>query len=139
MSLETRIGHPGADAFSLSLPRRPIALGLMRQELRQWLDRRGVGRDDTVEIVLASSEACANAMEHPRDAGRAAIEVDARTRPSEVEVVVRDFGAWPSEPAPETGTRGRGLAMIRALMDDVSVVAGPHGTSVTMRRRLGRA
>ena len=111
----------------------------MRQELRQWLDRLGVGRDDTVEIVLASSEACANAMEHPRDVGRAAIEVDARTRPREVEIVVRDFGTWASEGAPEAGTRGRGLAMIRALMDDVSVVAGPHGTSVTMRRRLGRA
>ena len=139
MSSGTWIGQPSADALSLRLPRRPVALGLMRQELRQWLARRGVGRNDTVEIVLASSEACANAMEHPRDVERAAIEVDARTRPREVEIVVRDFGTWASEPAPRAGTRGRGLAIIRALMDDVSVVAGPQGTSVTMRRRLGRS
>jgi serine/threonine-protein kinase RsbW len=138
MSSIARIGSRGADALSLSLPRRPVALGLMRQELRQWLDGRGVGRDDTVEIVLASSEACANAMEHPRDAGRAAIEVDARARPREVEIVVRDFGSWNGGAAPAAGTRGRGLGMIRALMDDVSVVAGPQGTSITMRRRLER-
>jgi anti-sigma regulatory factor (Ser/Thr protein kinase) len=139
MALGTWIGQPSADALSLRLPRRPVALGLMRQELRQWLDRRGVGRNDTVEIVLASSEACANAMEHPRGVERSAIEVDARRRPREVEIVVRDFGTWASEPAPGERTRGRGLAMIRALMDDVSVVAGPQGTSVTMRRRLARS
>jgi serine/threonine-protein kinase RsbW len=132
-----RIRERGGDALSIHLPRLPAALGLLRQELRKWLERRGVGRDDTVEIVLASSEACANAMEHPRDVVRAAIEVDARARPREVEIVVRDFGSWTSpEAAPEADTRGRGLAMIRALMDDVKVVAGPHGTSVTMRRRL---
>jgi anti-sigma regulatory factor (Ser/Thr protein kinase) len=46
---------------------------------------------------------------------------------------VRDFGAWRS---PREGDRGRGLSLMRALMDTVDVVPGPEGTTVRMRRTL---
>jgi len=47
---------------------------------------------------------------------------------------VRDKGSW------REGTRaegGRGLILMRALMDAVDVEPGPEGTTVRMRRRLG--
>ena len=33
---------------------------------------------------------------------------------------------------------GRGIVLMRALMDDVELDPGPEGTTVRMRRRLGR-
>jgi anti-sigma regulatory factor (Ser/Thr protein kinase) len=124
------------DTFSLHLPRLPIALGLVRQALTAWLERCGVGDDDAAEISLACSEACANAMEHPQETRRPAVQVAASLPPGAVEVVVRDFGSWGASRPVEAGTRGRGLEMIHTLMDDVAVAGSARGTTVTMRRRL---
>jgi anti-anti-sigma factor len=49
---------------------------------------------------------------------------------------VADTGRWRASPAP--GDRGRGLGMMRALMDDVAVRTDAGGTVVRMARRLGR-
>lgn len=126
------------DVFQLRLPRLPAALGLGRRSFGRWLERCEVDDDDVAELTLAFSEACANAMEHPHAADRPAVEIAARARSQDVEVVIRDFGSW-VEASPAGGeTRGRGLEMIRSLMDEVVVVEGERGTRVTMRRTLGR-
>ena len=52
----------------------------------------------------------------------------------EVVIVVQDFGSW-REPTGATD-RGRGLVLIRALMDSVDIETAPRGTRVTMHRRL---
>jgi anti-sigma regulatory factor (Ser/Thr protein kinase) len=124
------------DDFALHLPRRPIAVGLMRHALLAWLERRGVDGDAAADVALACSEACANAVEHPPRAARPAVQVAASVRHGELEVVVRDFGRWTSTLSAEAETRGRGLGMIRELMDDVAVAETRHGTVVRMRRRL---
>ena len=103
-----------------------------RTELLLYLLRRSTNPEDAADVTLASSEACANAMEHPRSAVAPAIEIQGHIRAAEVEVIVRDFGSW-SAGAGE-GNRGRGLQMIRELMDDVSVARDERGTIVTMRR-----
>jgi anti-sigma regulatory factor (Ser/Thr protein kinase) len=54
-------------------------------------------------------------------------------RPGEVFVGVRDFGAW--RPARERG-RGRGLELIRQLVDTVVVERDSNGTEVSMTRKL---
>ena len=122
--------------FFLRLPRLPIVVGLLRQELEAWLKRRGLAAADVMEITLACSEACANAIEHPHSVARQAVEVQGVVRANEVEVVIRDFGSWSAETATHTGTRGRGLDMIRKLMDEVAVNALEGGTQLTLRRRL---
>ncbi len=48
-------------------------------------------------------------------------------------VRVTDTGRWRQVPAP--GDRGRGLRMMRAVMDSVDVDSEEGGTVVTMRRR----
>ena len=72
--------------------RRLVAL--VRHELRRWLDDDGVASEDQVDITLACSEACANAVEHPGRPGRLAFEVEARREDGELLLSVRDFGAW---------------------------------------------
>jgi anti-sigma regulatory factor (Ser/Thr protein kinase) len=118
------------------LPRLPVVLCFVRHELHRWLEREGVPPETAADVILACSEACANAMEHPRATERAAFEVGARIRRGEIEIAVRDFGSWDIDEDADGDERGRGLEMIRSLMDDVSIVRREQGTEVTMRRRL---
>ena len=50
--------------------------------------------------------------------------------------MVRDSGSWRE---PGNGSGGKGLDLMRALMDDVTVDTSPDGTVVELRRRLGAA
>jgi anti-sigma regulatory factor (Ser/Thr protein kinase) len=50
-----------------------------------------------------------------------------------VALTVRDTGSWRE---PLNGNRGKGLVLMRKLMDDVSVNSGPDGTVVQLRRRI---
>jgi anti-sigma regulatory factor (Ser/Thr protein kinase) len=124
------------DTFALRVARLPRAVGLLRQELRRWLERREVPPAEVADITLAASEACANAVEHPQASERWAVVDEARRRASDVELSVQDFGIWNEVPLVADRGRGRGLRMMRALMDEVSVDETPLGTRVTMRRRL---
>jgi anti-sigma regulatory factor (Ser/Thr protein kinase) len=51
----------------------------------------------------------------------------------EVEIAVRDQGSWRDE---RPGDHGRGLDLMRTLMDTVAVEPGSGGTTVSLRRRL---
>jgi anti-sigma regulatory factor (Ser/Thr protein kinase) len=48
-------------------------------------------------------------------------------------ITVRDFGEWR---APREGDQGRGLSLMRALMDAVEVTPSREGTTVLLRRTL---
>jgi anti-sigma regulatory factor (Ser/Thr protein kinase) len=122
------------DAFSLRVARLPQAVAFVRHELRRWLDEGGVAPDDVIDITLACSEACANAVEHPSGSGRPAFEVEARREHDQLFLVIRDFGAWAV--ADTQSSRGRGLGMIREIMDAVDITSGGAGTQVVMRRTL---
>jgi anti-sigma regulatory factor (Ser/Thr protein kinase) len=123
------------DVFFLRLPRVRPAVALARYDLRLWLRSRGVPAEDTAAIVLACSEACANAVEHPAGRARPGFEVEARHKSRDVQLAVRDFGDWKSSKRDDV-TRGRGLKMMHALMDRVEVERAPTGTRVVMRRSL---
>lgn len=134
----TAVDHPFGDhgeTFYLRLPRLGPAVALARHDLGLWLRSHGVPAEEAAAIVLACSEACANAVEHAARPAQLAFEVEARCEQGDVRLAVRDFGEW----TPAVGndiTRGRGLRMIRELMDAVDVEVAPTGTYVVMRRSL---
>jgi len=127
-------GGAAPETFSFRAGRLRSSVGLARRRLLRWLERGGVDRATATDITLACSEACANAVEHPVRPSRYAFEVEATRTADEIELTVRDFGAW------QTGSgdalRGRGLRMIRELMDDTRIVTGEHETMIVMRRVL---
>ena len=98
--------------------------------------RAAIRADVTEEIVLAIGEACANAIEHAyRDRpGDLTVELKLRSG-DEVQAEIRDDGQWRDEGL--ASTRGRGMTLMRALMDTVEVRPGASGTTVVMRRRVG--
>ena len=126
-----------SSGFSLRLPRFQPAVAFARNDLGRWLRRRGVADQDVFEISLACSEVFANAVEHPVGARRQAFEIVASWDDACLRIVVRDFGRW--RPESSSDERGRGLTMIRRLMDGVEIEECDHGTCVTMTRRVGRS
>jgi anti-sigma regulatory factor (Ser/Thr protein kinase) len=121
---------PMADTFSVELPTQPEALASMRALLRRWL--RGLGGElEVSEVLTACGEAATNAIEHA-GAGEP-FEMSGQIQGQTVEIEVRDFGAWRDA---REGDRGRGLSLMRALMDTVEVTPTPEGTTVRLRRTL---
>jgi anti-sigma regulatory factor (Ser/Thr protein kinase) len=82
-------------------------------------------------------EACSNVIEHAYGPRAGTIDLHmARAEPAEVVVTVRDRGTWRSA---RGQNRGRGLRLIEGFCDEYQVEAGPEGTEIVMRRRIGRS
>jgi serine/threonine-protein kinase RsbW len=104
----------------------------------------GLSADKVDEMAHAIVEACINAREHSgsRD-GLVRIDIaKCGAGGAAIRIRVSDCGGG-FDPAPASrraaGRRGRGLAMIEALMDEISVESGPGGTNVLMVKYAGRS
>jgi anti-sigma regulatory factor (Ser/Thr protein kinase) len=128
--------EPASDALSLSLPAKPASLATMRRALTRWMRRAGAEQHETYEAVVACGEACANAVAHAYPPVHdEAVEIQACRKGDDVEITVIDHGRWRGAEARE----GKGLELMRELMDTVELDTKPSGTRVTMRRRLARS
>ena len=122
--------------LALRLPAEPPVLASLRRTLRGWLERLGASEFETYDVLVAVTEAAANAIEHAYGPSDATFEVEAGASPDgEVWLVVRDQGRWRP---PRGHNRGRGTLLMQELMDHFEVSTGEHGTEVRMRRRLAR-
>jgi anti-sigma regulatory factor (Ser/Thr protein kinase) len=132
--LALRTAPRAADSLSLRLPAEPTVLVSMRRTLRQWLESLGAEELAVYDVLVATTEAAANSVEHAYGPVDATFEVEARRLGGdEVEVVVRDRGRWRP---PRGHNRGRGTLLMQQLMDHFEVATSEEGTEVTMRRRL---
>ena len=122
-----------SERLRLELPGDPAELASMRLLLRRWLRHADGTPQDVAEILTATGEAAANAIEHADAPARSSLEIVGTVAGREVDITVRDYGSWRPERADE---RGRGLVLMRALMDTVEVMPSPEGTTVRLRRRL---
>jgi serine/threonine-protein kinase RsbW len=112
-----------------------------RAEFGSWLDRHfRLGAERFNDLLLAVNEAIANAAEFAYvDSAQggtmdvsAAYDVDSDT----LAVTVNDRGRWRHK-APRTGMvqqhfRGRGIPLMEALADEVTIDRTPRGTHVRL-------
>jgi anti-sigma regulatory factor (Ser/Thr protein kinase) len=122
-----------ADAFRFTMPAEPAELARMRRALAAWLRGTGMEPVDVNDLVLASAEACSNAIQHAYGPSAGSVEVEAHREDRVVELTVRDFGRWRHRKG-QNG--GRGLALIQALTPSMDIERSERGTVVTMRRTL---
>jgi len=121
----------------LEVSGEPGALKSTRDTLRLWLSETAAGIDETDDITMACNEACENVVEHAYELGDDPFQVIFERDGPSICITVRDRGRWaPTATGPE---RGRGLELMRRLMDDVEVVSGPNGTLVRLRKTLVEA
>jgi anti-anti-sigma factor len=128
------------EPFGLELLAVPAALPGIRRQLGTWLMGIGMGEQDRVGVMVAVGEACANAAEHAyRGTEPGLIEVTAGVDVDGLlTVTVRDEGSW-RPPDRDPGDRGRGLLIMRQLVDTVVLDEAERGTTVTLSLRLRRA
>jgi anti-sigma regulatory factor (Ser/Thr protein kinase) len=101
--------------------------------LARWLRAGGSGEGEVYEVLVACGEACANAIAHAYAPGDAVFIVCATRDHGELEIAVEDTGTWRPTRRP---ARGRGLELMRQLMDSVEVDRHDGGTRIRLRRRL---
>ena len=84
--------------------------------------------------LLALSEACNNAIEHGYRNRPGTISIALSHDDASLEIRVADNGEW-REPRPDS-SRGRGMLIMRSLMDEADVVSSQDGTEVVLGQRL---
>ena len=122
--------------LQLRLRAQPNSAQLLRQRLYLWLDELGANDGEIFEISLASTEAFANAIEHPHEPTAEGIDVDGSISDGTITITVRDHGSWRERRQREEG--GYGFPLMRHLMGRVEVQPQPTGTAISMQRQLAR-
>ena len=127
--------------ISVALPRDAGSVPLARRVLSHALDTMGVDPEVRGDLELALSEACANVLKHAQegdnyavtgtiDEDRCVLEV----RDDGIGFDGADHGRGPADESAETG---RGIQLMRALVDSVSFSAGQTaGTVVHLEKAL---
>ncbi|MFC4912382.1 ATP-binding protein [Actinomadura gamaensis] len=138
--------------FSLALPREALSIPVVRRVVGDALRGLGVSEDCVADILLATSEACTNVVQHARNS--ADYEVVGHVDDGVCLLRIMDWGHGPRQmpdspgdplPVDASGAidpgalreSGRGLRIMRALVDDLSIESAPdRGTVVQMHKRL---
>jgi PAS domain S-box-containing protein len=125
--------HPGP--LEVTFPAEPGQLAPVRGALRRWLERCGISPYLAQSVLVAAGEACANAIEHGhRHTPGGSVRLRAEAYVDELHLTVADSGRWKTpEPNPD---RGRGMNLMRAMMQRVTITPGPAGTVVDMHARI---
>jgi len=126
----------------LSMPASPSRLAGLRRAVRAHLG--GVSDEVTDDVVLAVNEVATNAVLYGSRGGQP-VEVAVHVTHDWVEASVLDHGPEPPPGLPaeadtdELRAGGRGLWLLRRLVDEVRLERVKLGTRVTLRRAIGPA
>ncbi|MFF1405394.1 SpoIIE family protein phosphatase [Streptomyces sp. NPDC058294] len=127
--------HPAP--LEVTFPAESSQLAPVRQALRTWLERCQLPPQTAQNVLVAVGEACANAIEHGhRHSPGEPVRLRAEAYVDELRLVIADTGQWKT-PHPEANAhRGRGMTLMKAMMQHVTVTSGAAGTTVQMHTRI---
>lgn len=112
-------------------------LSPLRGRLRSWLHDRGVEEREAENVALIATEAVANSLQHGYRDGTGPVDVRLWFRSDRrLQLEVHDGGEWDGFLARPDG---RGLAMMRALSDEMTITRRVDGTSVVSIRTVEHA
>ena len=123
----------GATAFSYTFTAVPMAVPLVRRSLQRFITALGYDEDNGFAILTAAGEAIANAVEHAYFGPPGIVRMQAQVHEGVLIIVVEDDGKW--KPAQRRDERGRGLPLMRALMDTVEIRT--HAARTEVRLSIG--
>jgi anti-sigma regulatory factor (Ser/Thr protein kinase) len=153
----TRVGSAGSEDVSarflgagaqltFSLPAQWASPSLARERIERWLRIHGWPASSREDIVFVLSEAVTNSVEHGylvahnvlNHPGTIDVHSQIRTAPSgqqHVQLTIRDHGRWRPYPTTERINRSRGIPIMRATMDHVTIHGTDQGTTVILHSR----
>ena len=136
--------------FCLMFRCESLSVPVMRRVLGDTLRGLGVDEESVYDLLLAATEACTNVLQHGgREVRQYAVITSLGAVGCQVEVADEGIGAaprptrWrrrpagPQPPIARLPESGRGLAVMRACVDNVSLDTSPgRGTVVTLRKHI---
>jgi serine/threonine-protein kinase RsbW len=139
--------------FGLMFRCETLSVPVMRRVLGDTLRGLGVDEESVYDLLLAATEACTNVLQHSgREVRGYAVVTSLGAVGCQVEVADEGIGAVlrepvPAEPEPvwrepetpiaQLPESGRGLAVMRACVDNVTLDSSPgRGTVVTLRKHI---
>ncbi|HEV2878145.1 MAG TPA: SpoIIE family protein phosphatase [Candidatus Eremiobacteraceae bacterium] len=131
--LTVSISNRPLDHVNLSTNSAPASARVIRQALRRFALSIGLDDFQTVDLLTASGEAISNVIEHAYGIDQGPLYVMAFRDKNELVVKVSDHGQWRTK---QKAGSGRGLPLMRALMNAVEVEHGEKGTTVQLRMSL---
>ena len=137
--------------FGLMFRCETLSVPVMRRVLGDTLRGLGVDEESVYDLLLAATEACTNVLLHSgREVRGYAVVTSLGAVGCQVEVADEGIGAAPREavldeaerrepetPIAQLPESGRGLAVMRACVDKVTLDSSPgRGTVVTLRKHI---
>ncbi|WP_460366690.1 ATP-binding protein [Actinocorallia lasiicapitis] len=129
--------------FSLALPREVLSVPVIRRVLGDALRGLGVSEDCIGDILVAASEACTNVVRHSTTTEYEVVgSIDDEI--CSLRITDHGVGFGPSVPGGPGGARshdelaesGRGMGIMAALVDDLTLSTTADGVSVALCKRL---
>jgi serine/threonine-protein kinase RsbW len=119
--------------LSVALPRESMSVPVVRRLAGQALRAFGVEENDVDDVMLAITEACANVIDHAGATDTYDVKIELSADRCAITVVDQgggfDADSVP-EDVPQDAEMGRGLALMRALVDNVAFRNEPQAGAV---------
>ena len=128
--------------LGLNLPRDELSIPLVRHLCHRALDEIGVTDDCAADITVALTEACTNVLVHsgPSDNYAVRVTIDAERCILRIVDAGHGFDAHTQaagDAAAPSAESGRGIQLMRALVDRVTFMSKPEdGTVVHLEKEL---
>lgn len=141
MSLHAATNDDARPTLTRSARADPQAVARLRRELRRWLDDVvDVETERKADVILATDEALANCADHAyrgrETPGLMTLQVSYDSDNCALSACVSDHGVWVDPNVAANPLRGRGILLMRAIADDVSVRGTGRGTTVCLEFRF---
>lgn len=128
-------------SIAVELPRERASVPTVRHLVAHSLSELGVVEEIVHDVEIAVSEVCTNVIDHAEFGESYEVRVSVKGDDCEIRVIDRGRGIHGTARVASGPTieleRGRGLMIVRAVMDRVGLESRPdHGTLVTLGKRL---
>ncbi|QNN55027.1 ATP-binding protein [Nocardioides mesophilus] len=126
--------------LSVSLPRESVSVPVVRRLAAQALRAFGVDEENVDDVQLAITEACGNVIDHAGETDTYEVKIELAADRCAITVIDQGAGfdatAVPEQAAVDA-EMGRGLTLMRALVDNVAFHNEPQaGAVVHMVKQL---
>lgn len=127
--------------LSMNIPRDSSTLPLVRHLAKYTMGEIGVSRACIGDVEVAVTEACANVVEHTLAEDEYSVELQLSDHTCEIRVIDTghgfDFETLGRDDAETTAEGGRGIQLMRALVDRINFSSEPEkGTVVHLVKQL---
>jgi len=126
--------------MTVALPRQSHSVPVIRRLAAQILRAFGVAADNIYDVELAITEACANVIHHAVDSAGYEVSIELAAERCAITVIDRGDGfdaMTVRDQDDDDAESGRGLTLMRALVDNLNFVSEPKvGAVVHMVKQL---